>query len=217
MKVPTLPNPDPTRPWPTDRHGRLLPAAPVRGLRVESWGVGCAYLRYRVSHLNAQRFRIAGHGLPFDLPLSRWPDWLESLEPNQGRWITVHLSACTLVACHGCDGSAVGRSSAVPPSPKSSPGVPVNEMPAFQRDARLLRAARVVLKDYKLEAQGDGKFLVTGPNQPYRVTVSPEWSAAPRCTCPDNQRATTGGYCKHVIAVLLREPALRCQLLELFL
>jgi uncharacterized Zn finger protein len=92
------------------------------------------------------------------------------------------------------------------------------------RDARFLRAARDVLKRYRITAKrpkdGVAPFEVIGGEEPYTVVVHPEWTAAPTCTCPDAQRRAkdhTAGYCKHIIAVLLSHEELKCQLLELFL
>ncbi len=88
------------------------------------------------------------------------------------------------------------------------------------RDVRILRAAREVLRTYTFHARApepDGRVPhdVRGGTQPYVVHVHPTWGASPSCSCPDHQRR--GGFCKHVIGVLLQAPALRCQLLELFL
>ncbi len=88
------------------------------------------------------------------------------------------------------------------------------------RDARILRAARDVLKTYTFHPQPaapDGRvpYDVRGGTSPYVVHVHPAWAASPACSCPDHQRRE--GYCKHIIGVLLQDSALRCQLLELFL
>lgn len=212
-----LPSPDSTRPWPRDRWGRLLPAAPRRGMRVERWGKALAYHRHRVTHADADRFRVAEGSAVRELPLSAWPDWLASLFDDPGAWVTVHLVGCQLSTCRGCDGSGVGRPAPVHPVPPPQNGDPVPDIPVLQRDARLMRAARVVLQEYRFEPLGPGRLRVTGPHSRYEVDISPDWSAPPRCSCPDNRRDTTAGYCKHVIAAMLRDDALRCQLLELFL
>jgi uncharacterized Zn finger protein len=93
------------------------------------------------------------------------------------------------------------------------------------RDARFLRAAQQVLKEYTIARQrraggGPVVFEITGGEAPYTVTVHPEWAAPPTCSCPDAQRrakSQNAGYCKHIIAVLLSNEELKCQLLELFL
>lgn len=101
-----------------------------------------------------------------------------------------------------------------------------SEVTLQARDARFLRAAQEVLKNYNILGTGkpgrDGllEFEVTGGSAPYLVKAHPGWEQPPTCTCPDAERRArehNAGYCKHIIAVLLGEDALRCQLLELFL
>jgi hypothetical protein len=100
-------------------------------------------------------------------------------------------------------------------------------MPALDlgaRDVRVLRAARDILASYTFHPlpltsheRNVVRVEVRGGTRPYTVTVHCEWGEPPRCTCPDHVRGSNGGYCKHVIGVLLSDDALRCQLLELFL
>ena len=91
------------------------------------------------------------------------------------------------------------------------------------RDKRFLRAARTVLKNYRLRRTDDGdavQFEIGGGTNPYTVRVSRSWGQAPICTCPDAQHRAadlTGGFCKHVIAVLIENEDLRCQLLDVLL
>ena len=93
------------------------------------------------------------------------------------------------------------------------------------RDDRFLRAAETVLKEYKIVRRPqpeDGMvvFDVIGGTSDYEVRVHPQWLCDPSCTCPDTaKRAKTqaGGYCKHIIAVLLADQEFTCQLLEIFL
>ena len=89
------------------------------------------------------------------------------------------------------------------------------------RDVRILRAAHELLGHYDfhpLSAEGPLRRIeVRGGSAPWVVTVHDAWGDAPRCTCPDAAHIGGGGYCKHVIAVLLRDDVVRCQLLELFL
>ena len=77
------------------------------------------------------------------------------------------------------------------------------------RELRMLRAANDVLKNYRFETNDAGEVEVTGGSKPYTVTVRPDWSERPHCTCPDHKRTSHGGFCKHVIAVLLRDDAIR--------
>lgn len=64
-------------------------------------------------------------------------------------------------------------------------------------------------------------FSITGGSQPYEVRVHASWEGSPQCSCPDAQdgygQTLNAGYCKHIIAVLLKHDDLQCQLLELFL
>jgi len=93
------------------------------------------------------------------------------------------------------------------------------------RTQRFVRASNDVLKRYRIARQPDGedgalRFALTGGSEPYTVTARPDWSAPPACTCPDASRTAREknlGYCKHVIAVLLDTPELRCQLLDILL
>ena len=93
--------------------------------------------------------------------------------------------------------------------------------PSAGRDIRILRAAREVLAHYDfhpLSTEGPLRRIeVRGGTAPWVVTVHDTWGEEPRCTCPDAARHGGRGYCKHIIALLLRDDVVRCQLLELFL
>jgi hypothetical protein len=116
------------------------------------------------------------------------------------------------------------RSTTPAPRALPAPGVSMPAVDVGARDARVLRAAKDVLARYTfhpLPPAEPGERLVRlevhGGARPYTVTVDPDWRTPARCTCPDHARASNGGFCKHVIGALLRDEALRCQLLELFL
>lgn len=93
------------------------------------------------------------------------------------------------------------------------------------RDARFLRAASEVLKRYRIcrceGGVGDvtACFEVRGGTEDYLVTVHLGWALKPACTCPDVvwSGKRNGGYCKHIIAVLLKEKELQYQLLQILL
>ena len=94
------------------------------------------------------------------------------------------------------------------------------------RDLRFLRAATEVLKRYRFHCvEGSApdepiRIDVRGGREDYVVTVHPRWRASPTCTCPDASRLAkeqNAGYCKHIIAVLLREKELQYQLLAILL
>ncbi len=101
----------------------------------------------------------------------------------------------------------------------------VIEVNIYARDMRMVRAAGDVAKRYTISRNNDTKsnkvwFAIEGGTKPYAVGIHPEWKDRPSCSCPDAaQRALiqNGGFCKHIIAVLLKEQEFKCQLLELFL
>ncbi len=86
-----------------------------------------------------------------------------------------------------------------------------------ERGLRILRAAREVLTTYRLTPTTPGEIVVEGGRQQYVVRFCESWTRPAVCSCPDGARADGEGYCKHVTAVLLSQPALRAQLLEVFL
>lgn len=93
------------------------------------------------------------------------------------------------------------------------------------RDDRFFRAAETVLKKYDIirEKEMDGElvvFTLHGGSAPYTVKVHPQWKCNASCTCPDASKYAlrdSRGYCKHVIAVLLKYDEFCGQLLETFL
>jgi hypothetical protein len=93
------------------------------------------------------------------------------------------------------------------------------------RNLRWERASASVLGHYEILDRGpqDGwrVFEIRGGSAPYTVRVHESWEDSPICSCPDAQGGRgdrlNAGYCKHVIAVLLKHDDLQCQLLELFL
>jgi uncharacterized Zn finger protein len=99
-----------------------------------------------------------------------------------------------------------------------------NPIDPFTRDSRLSRAESVLTK-YNISTNNSkigssAVFTISGGTKPYVVTIDLQWKTSPRCTCPDaSQRAKAGnaGLCKHIIAVLLKNPELSYQLLDLFI
>lgn len=87
----------------------------------------------------------------------------------------------------------------------------------LHRDQRMLRGALTVASDYTFEPLDAHTVEVLGGSAPYRVTAHPEWAQAPTCSCPDFAQRGERLYCKHIVAVLMRDERLRCQLLEMFL
>lgn len=99
------------------------------------------------------------------------------------------------------------------------------EIDIYARDLRMIRAAGDVAKKYGIGRQagivkGRTCFDISGGQKPYVVGIDADWKERPSCTCPDAEKRAlnqNGGFCKHIIAVLLKEKEFRCQLLELFL
>ena len=207
-----------TTPWPVDVNGRLAPLAPVRGLAIQRSGPGLGYVHYRVTHRNPRTFTAQGLGRAETRLLAEWGDWLDSILDDPAAVLTFHLPSCAPSRrgrCSGCDASALGRGPVAAPAP-SPPGAHAMPVNTAARDARILRAAREVLREYTLTRSAPDTVRVKGGTRPYRVTVDPLWVRTPTCTCPDHARPG-GPWCKHIIAALLQEDGLRCQLLELFL
>lgn len=101
-----------------------------------------------------------------------------------------------------------------------------NQIEIYARDLRMIRGAKDVLKNYRIErdledkAKAEVVFKISGGQKPYLVSIDPDWQRTPRCTCPDAEkraRELNGGFCKHIIAVLLKEDDFRCQLLDIIL
>ena len=100
-----------------------------------------------------------------------------------------------------------------------------------QRELRLQRAAKEVLARYSITQQGPDRerpgqldFDIEGTNRfgkrvHYEVTVRADWRETPSCTCIDYRENghLHGGFCKHIIAVLLSNRELQHQLLDFLL
>jgi uncharacterized Zn finger protein len=87
----------------------------------------------------------------------------------------------------------------------------------MHRDQRMLRGALTVTNHYTFEQLDTRTVQVLGGSTPYHVIVHPEWVESPSCSCPDFAKRGGRLYCKHIVAVLMRDNQLRCQLLEMFL
>lgn len=93
-------------------------------------------------------------------------------------------------------------------------------------ETKALRAAREVLRRGHIEAQkpapdGVKKFCVTDRGGKMEtVTADPAWVKRPTCTCMQqyvNNQFKGTDLCPHIVAVLVREEDLRCQLLDVLL
>lgn len=174
-----------------------VPRVPKPGMRVFV-SIGTSKVlgtHYRVQSVNSRSFYVSGSGKTQRFLLSEWGHWLTGLLPT-GR-VFVDDVQITPVA---------------PPEQTDRVRVSVSV-----RDARFLRAATQVLKRYQIRREDSGGVVtghMSGGAQPYQVRVQRDWSALPHCSCPDAARTETGGFCKHVVAFLLREDDLRFQLLD---
>ncbi len=204
------------------------PAAPVRGTRVFTlerqeygpdadpvsslWGLGVCRT---VTQVNGRNFYFYTGGFPCPAKgathrrlLVEWRQWLAELQCDHHVWLLVHDE----------DPAGWGLVRPLQPSPLAV-RTERHGLDRFERDQRFLRAVQNVAERYRLERREDedGGVVVTvqGGSKPYEVRVRLDWSEPPACTCPDavHRRPLHGGFCKHVVAVLLRWPDLRCQLL----
>lgn len=95
----------------------------------------------------------------------------------------------------------------------------------YSRDVRIHRALRDLTTRCTITRLPDisndyAWFDVVGGTMPYVIGIDLKWSERPTCTCPDAKKRAlkrNGGFCRHIIAVLLNEPDFRYQLLEMFL
>ena len=197
-------------PWPVDAHGRLLPAVPTRltlyaGANAKQWPCD----EFRVYAASGRAFRVrTPHGDEWH-PASEWGAFLDGVVAAPH--VTMHLPGCDRGWCSGCDGSAIGRGAPVTgAAQRATPSRDtMNPLHAGVQAARRYTFQRVgsVQDDTSCEVV----FQVQGAAGPWQIRVCPRWSHRPLCECGD-----AGGvvYCEHVTALLLQEPALRCQLLE---
>ncbi len=121
--------------WPRDRHGRLLPAAPVKGL---------LFLRYRTDPLPRVLRRASRHGfvvtclgrVHHEAPPSAWVDWLDALtahhplDPDRPHEVVCHLPGCLWATCDGCDTAHVGRIADATAAPRASSTPARRHLPA---------------------------------------------------------------------------------------
>jgi len=240
MTTPT----QPYRPWPHDRRGLLLPSVP-HAMNIYSGPDhhGLSGQLCRVSYASGQKFTVIDNANPkgLDWAADRWGEFLDALV-QPGRYLVVHSPGCNTDMCDGCDLSHVGRSAApghshrrlgvvsgapapqvrTLPHPTSPARARINRMTAAgasvsQRTQRILSAATEVWTECETTELGPGHFCVREGARSFDVHICAEWSADPRCTCAEARRSDFQGFCRHTVALLLREPHLRCQLLEFFL
>ena len=190
------------------------PSEPTPGMRLwvntgATWRDGYAA---RVADVSAERVTVRREGRLERFPRDEWPRWL--LERSREGPVQV-------------DGHSMTPPSPAPLGPWGPPDRDERSsaMDLDARDARIFRAVRDVLKGYRIGPPvletGLVVHEVTKPGQPpYHVKLDPAWRLGPQCSCPDWKRVAEGvrgGYCKHVVAVLLQSDDHRHQLLDLLL
>lgn len=204
---------------PLDRNGVPMPTTAARGLKIiwELEGQRTVFHGWYVRAATRNRIDVMHCGAIQSFPPSEWVAWLWR-QAARG-FLSCHLPGCDTGWCGGCDGRLVINGKAPRALPQLAGG-PVANTDLLQRDARIVRAAYEVLQNYRFEREnheGAVQVSVFGGTLPWVVEASLTWEYSPRCCCPDGGRGANFGYCKHVIAVLMREPDLRPQLLDLFL
>jgi len=184
------------------------PPKPVRGQKFwvqtgTHWSMG---ENYTVCTVNSRSFYVSHHGRRDRFLLVEWTHWL------------VQRFAEGLVRL---EWQPVQPPPTLP-NPGAQPMADI-QIDIRARDQRFLRAATSVLRDYTLTRTEDDervRFAIKGGAAPYEVVVSQLWDVPPSCTCPDaSHRAQehNAGFCKHIIAVLIDNEDLRCQLLDVIL
>ena len=189
-----------------------LPAVPRRGMKFwVQWGDHyCLGRAYSIPRVSGRSFYVSVDGRSERHLLVEWRPWLGA-RLAEGK---VFFAGALL------------RPPVAPVQTSSSEEA--SSTKTLDREAqgqRLLRAKHQVLRTYRLERLGEAagvlSFAVRGGQQDYVVTVRPDWSAAPACTCPDAMAGTEGTarqyWCKHIVAVLLANQELRGQLMDVLL
>ena len=201
------------------------PPAPVKGMCVftlecqygtergpcsSHWVLGDCY---RIHTVNGRSFYWrAAKDFTGRRLLVEWTQWLSELQRSRHAWLLDPEPA------------AAGWRLLRPPHPDPmSMTTALDGLDRFERDQRFQRAVQQVARNYQLsrcdDEDGTVVVAVQGGAKPYKVRVLPDWSEPPACSCPDaiHRRPLHGGFCKPTVAVLLRWPDLRCQLLSAIL
>lgn len=211
-----------TQPPPVDP-----PEHPHEGLRIFTFPKGecdeevrpldrwCLGTCHTVARVNRRSFYVYADGHTTRRLRVEWRQWLAQLQADRRAWL-LRSEECPR-------GWQPLRP--LPPDPLAMDDALRMAQTGPSRhalDQRRQRAMHQVLGHYHLDRQEDGEDVVVaveGGDRTYRVVARSDWAEPPRCDCPDaTQRADLhGGFCKHVIAVLLHWPDLRGQLLHALL
>jgi len=188
---------------------------PVTRSPTQLWALGTSHT---ITKVNGRSFYFYAGG--FQGPcrpgagrrlLVEWRQWLSELQREHHLWLLEPEPRST--------GWQRIRSSQPQPLAMATP---VQALDRFERDQRFRRAVHQVAQNYRLDRadcdQGVS-ITVTGGRQPYTVQLDLHGAQPPACTCPDaiHRVDLHGGFCKHVVAALLRWPDLRHQLLAAIL
>jgi hypothetical protein len=212
--------------------------------------------RFGVSRVNPASFYLSAEGEKIRMPISAWRVWLRERMADGEVTINGHplhlngasssdgeapTSTSAAAAAYAYSLSAHGNTMAM--STQSAKGTgsygvgsrtraifaslnSPSERNVQMRDARVFRAIRQVLKDYKItEKTADDDAQSTyhvqkGRKDPYIVHVDPSWELPVTCSCPDSYRSRDAAgnvFCKHSIAVCLSSESLRHLLIDLFI
>jgi hypothetical protein len=184
-----------------------------RGPLSNLWPLGTCHT---LAQVNSRSFYHYADGVTGRRLVVEWRQWLSRLQRDHHVWL---LESET---------SSIGWRLLHPLQPDPAAGVATmttvqDGLDRFERDQRFQRAVQQVARSYQLSRRDDEEgsvvVAVQGGAQPYVVRVLSDWSEPPACSCPDaiHRRPLHGGFCKHTVAVLLRWPDLRCQLLSAIL
>ena len=200
------------------------PASPAKGMKFwvqtgSHWSIGQGYT---IARVNSRSFYVATNGKKKRRTILEWHGWLREREREGRVALDGHpmrsvraapLSAACLA--HPLDAENWDEDSEGGMNRRSD------------RDARIMRAVRDVVRTYTLteetngEADGRRTFRLARGRVAYTIRIDPGWGVHPACDCPDAQRRTAQTdapvFCKHVVATLLQRDELRHQLIDLFL
>ncbi len=180
------------------------------------WALGTSHT---ITEVNGRSFYFYAGGFPGPCAagagrrlLVEWRQWLSELQVGHHLWLL------------GPEPRSTGWRMLRPIQPQPmAMTTSLQALDRFERDQRFRRAVQQVAQRYQLERvdepSGAVVITVTGGSRPYTVQLRPDGVEPPACTCPDaiHRVELHGGFCKHVVAALLRWPDLRHQLLAAIL
>ncbi len=212
-----------------------VPPMPMRGMKIwvqtgSHWSIGQSY---SISRVNSRSFYVATDGKKKRLAILDWHAWLREREREGRVALDGHPMRSVRVAPLSDAFTASGFEDELADDGEEREGAMKRRV---ERDARIMRAVRQVVRDYTLseldsEADDDPlfdaedsarrSFRLTRRGAAYTVRIDPTWRRRPDCDCPDARKrlAQSDGavFCKHIVATLIQREELRHQLLDLFL